>query len=159
MNKDKLFHDLSATPFVEREAFNSAILLLTMVRSEHYYITGFSRTDNYIQLAFDYESQLHSRITEQLRLELSRSPEYALLGCQIANLTPEAFDEEIAAQCIKRGSVTLSQQGVYYEIRLEKDEVLPLGAAQINALILTARDEICRMLEGCYLEYLGIGQV
>ena len=42
-------------PVSVRETFNNTILLLTMVKSEYYYIISFSRSKGQIEIGFDYE--------------------------------------------------------------------------------------------------------
>lgn len=46
----------------KRESFNNTILLLTMVKSEYYYIIGFSRVKGQIEIGFDYKSSIHNII-------------------------------------------------------------------------------------------------
>lgn len=58
------YYNTKTTSFPDRETFNNTILLLTMIKSKYYYIVGFSRPNNVIEIAFDFESDLHGLITE-----------------------------------------------------------------------------------------------
>lgn len=48
-------------PLAVRESFNNTILLLTMVKSEYYYIIGFSRAEGKIEIGIDFESELTAK--------------------------------------------------------------------------------------------------
>ena len=60
-------------PLTVRESFNNTILLLSMVKSEYYYIIGFSRSEGIIEIGFDFESKLHGKNTEIIILDFYRS--------------------------------------------------------------------------------------
>lgn len=76
-----------------RESFNNTILLLTMVKSEYYYIIGFSRTEGKIEIGFDFESDLHGKITEIAILDFYSADNSIELSCNLTNIDGENVKE------------------------------------------------------------------
>lgn len=149
------FYDVKKTPFVDRESFNSAILLLSMVKSSYYYIVGFSRPDNVIEIAFDFSSELHKQITETVRIEFSKSAEYILLRSELKSITLDIYKEDIANAMVKKGSVISSNDVVIYELQIPKHSVIPSSVTQLNSFVLLAKSEICDFVEKCFEYHLG----
>ena len=67
----KILHNIKDTPFSERETFNNAILLLSMVKSEYYYIVGFSRPNNIIRIEDIASGIIGNYVITQMSLPLA----------------------------------------------------------------------------------------
>ena len=67
----KILHNMKDIPFNDRESFNNAILLLSMVKSEYYYIVGFSRPKNQIEIGFDFDDKTYGRLSETVTMDFS----------------------------------------------------------------------------------------
>ena len=76
-------------PLAVRESFNNTILLLTMVKSEYYYIIGFSRAEGKIEIGIDFESELHGKITENIILDFYGFEDFIELSCNLTSIDKE----------------------------------------------------------------------
>jgi len=150
----ELYHNTKKTSFPDRETFNNTILLLTMVKSQYYYIVGFSRPKNMIEIAFDFESDLHRAITESITLHFAESDEYLVLRCEFKNLS-ERMGLEKGVIFKGKGEVTNCGGKVKYEYPVAKDKHIPVSVEKMNALILDAKMEIINFLEKQYSDYLS----
>ena len=96
------FYDLCNVPFVSRESFNNTILLLTLVKSNSYYITGFNRLKNIIEIAFDIESELHSSVTESVTIDFGSSCDNVLFNCELKNVIADKNAELLTEKINKK---------------------------------------------------------
>ena len=48
---NEVYYNTKTIPLAERETFNNTIILLTLVKSQYYYIVGVSRPSNIIEIA------------------------------------------------------------------------------------------------------------
>ncbi len=157
---DGLFYDTADTSFVDRESFNSAILLLTMVKSDYYYIVGFSRPDSMIEIAFDFSGSLHGAITEIVKLDFSGCREQVVISCEMSRLSWERYERKgetisrIAGQTVTQGEIICCDDRVTYALRTPKDAVIPFSTSRLNNMILTAKNEICDFTEAYFESYL-----
>lgn len=152
MHKD-FYYNTKTISFPDRETFNNTILLLTMVRSQYYYIVGFSRPNNVIEIAFDYESDLHSVITESITLHFGESEDNVILRCKIKNLKEEMCVEHGIISKGK-GIVKCCETGFNYEYYISKDKLIPVSVENMNLFILEAKEEIIDFIEKQYSKYL-----
>lgn len=135
----KILHDLKSTPFNERETFNNAILLLTMVKSEYYYIVGFSRPDNKVEIGFDFEDKLYGRISEIITMDFgSRSGEIQVS----ATLSNIVFEGKTAVPFTHKDNFKINGGYLYYERLFEKDKVIPVSMDRLSSIILTSKKDI-----------------
>jgi len=148
------FYDIRNVPFTSRESFNNTILLLTLVKSDYYYITGFDRLKNIIEIAFDFESELHSKITESVTINFDFSPEAVLFTCELKN----AFADKQSALLLKKQKKeewSMKKGKLVYELKIQKDSIFPLGVKDMNEIILGIRKDIYNFLENYYLFILS----
>ena len=148
------YYNTKTTSFPDRETFNNTILLLTMIKSKYYYIVGFSRPNNVIEIAFDFESDLHGLITETMTLNFNESEEYLVLRCKFANISDDIRGRKDFS-CEGNGDIVSDQEGLKYEYLLPKDRILPMSVEKMNAFIIEAKAEIIRFLEKQYSDYLS----
>lgn len=149
--KQDVYHNIRSIPLAERETFNNTILLLTMVKSRYYYILGFSRAENCIELAFDYDSQLHSVISQSMTVDFGSHDRWVLLRAEINHLSAGEF----YGDTVSEGTFRCDGDRVVYEFKIPKDRVLPVSVDQMNRYILKAKSEIIAFVEGCYEKRLG----
>ena len=133
MNNNE-FYNVKDVSFADRESFNNAILLLTMIKSEYYYIVGFSRPDNTIKLAFDYETAYFTNIAEVIEIHFTQSKEYIEFVSVIQNVELGYIDDEIRARC-SYGNLSLLNNKVVYTMTAKKDAIFPESIRDLNKLI------------------------
>ena len=144
---DNKFYNIKDVSFCDRESFNNAILLLTMIKSEYYYILGFSRVKGIINIAFDFESEYHKTITESISLDFNSSDEDIIIICEIQNFS----DESISINSNEyNGTFSVVNNKVYYLNTISKDDVFPLGIKELNKHILSSKNDIIGFLEEQY---------
>jgi hypothetical protein len=148
------YYNTKATSFPDRESFSNTILLLTMIKSQYYYIVGFSRLDNVIEIAFDFESDLHGLITETMTLNFDESEEYLVLRCRFTNIF-DHIGKQKNFSFEGNGYIVSDEDGLKYEYLLPKDRILPVSVEKMNAFIIESKAEIIRFLEKQYSDYLS----
>lgn len=147
------YYDVKNIPFAERETFNNTIILLTMVRSKFYYIVGFSRPDNVIKIAFDFESDLHSRLCEYVFIDFSSDSEYILFNSELKNVTPR--EVPTLEHPVSDGTFSCDGDTVKYELKVKKNSLIPESMVKMDKNIIKAKNEIVAFTEHCYTEYLA----
>ena len=148
---EREFYDMRGIPFVQRESFNNAVLLMSMVTSEHYYIVAFSRPEWRIDLAFDFESDLHSPVTQHLSIHFGSSPDEYLLEGNVENISA-GMSLDYSGQ----GQMIPSPQGVRYEYRFQKDEIIPLSIRKLHEIIIMVKKDIIEYVERQYQICLSV---
>lgn len=141
---DNKFYNIKDVSFCDRESFNNAILLLTMIKSEYYYIIGFSRVKGIINIAFDFESEYHKTITEIISLDFNSSDEEIIIRCEIQNFIGESisiYSNEY------NGAFSVVNNKVFYLNTICKDDVFPLSIKDLNNNILICKNEIIKLLK------------
>ena len=138
------FYNTKTIGFADRESFNNTIILLTMVKSEYYYIVGFSREKGYITIAFDFESDIHSVITEYLTIDFNSDEDKIILKSELKNVSP---DYEISEHT---ENIDQENDKIIFEKQISKDDVFPIGTRQMHKEILSARYDISEFLEKYY---------
>ncbi len=147
------FYRITATPFSTRETFNNTIILLTMIKSDCYYITGFSRPDHIIEIAFDFQSDLHSSITEHITIDFDSDNEYIVVNSVLKNVSAnEVYKETVL---IREGTFSYNGNDVIYEYKIKKDRVLPLNFKVMHQNIITVKNEIMSFEKECFENYLS----
>lgn len=141
---DNKFYDIKNLSFCDRETFNNAILLLTMIKSEYYYIVGFSRVKGIINIGFDFESEYHKTITESISLDFNSSDEEIIIRCEIQNFSGESISINSNEY---NGTFSVVNNKVYYLNTISKDDVFPLGIKELNKHILSSKNDIIGFLE------------
>ena len=145
--KSSSFYDLTAVSFSDRETFNNAILLLSMVKSEAYYIIGFSRPDKTIEIGVDYQDLLNTTITQAFTMDLNNP-------CRI--YFKSVFKDVDVERCEKLINNSDSNFYIYendfvYESFIERDEVIPISIENVDIAIKKVKKDIISFIE----EYLG----
>lgn len=136
---NKVLHDIKDVPFNERETFNNAILLLSMVKSEYYYIVGFSRPENKIEIGFDIEDKVFGLFSETFIMDFSSISNCIKINCQLNNVLLEGKNV-IPFQ--HQGFFTINNGYVHYERTFEKDCVIPVSIEKLNSIILLVKKDI-----------------
>lgn len=149
--RSNTFYDTKMVPVVERESFNNTILLLTMVKSQYYYIIGFSRPNRTIKVGFDYDSKLHSIISETIDIDFGSSMEEIKICAVLENIVADNCKLETELQTGK-GKFYKTKENIVYECNIPKDKVLPAGIADMNNHILSVKEEIGTFLEEYYIQ-------
>lgn len=142
----KILHNIKDTPFSERETFNNAILLLSMVKSEYYYIVGFSRPDNKIEVGFDFEDKLYGKISESIEVDFSSDPKGIRISAKLTNV----FLERKTELPVEYNNFSLICGCVFYENTFEKDDVIPASMEKLNFIILKTKREIGDFISNVY---------
>ena len=135
------FHSVSEVSYVDRESFNNAILLLTMVKSDYYYIVGFSRPNQCITIAFDFETRCFPKITEYLSLKFSNAREYIFIESSISNVVL-ADKDSLFFDAIDSEKFAIADNKVTYKNFCKKDTVFPMSINQINVFIKESIEDI-----------------
>lgn len=135
-------------PLAVRESFNNTILLLTMVKSEYYYIIGFSRVKGIIEIGFDFESELYGKITETAILDFYGDDNYIELSCSLRNIDGENIETIMKGKINKAFSV--ESGSVVFRAKMPSDSLIPTSIKMMNEYILQAKSEIFVFLEDYY---------
>ncbi len=148
-----MFYDIKSTPISSRESFNNTILLLTLVKSEHYYIVGFSRPRNTIEIAFDFDSDLHDTVTESMTVDFDSDKDNIVIMCTLQNIDVSSDKSPVLPDV--SGSFTVQDDCVVYEYRFKKDKIIPASINSINSHLMFAKAEIIKYLENHYMTKLS----
>lgn len=135
----KVLHNLKETPFAERETFNNAILLLSMVKSEFYYIVGFSRPDNVIEIGFDFEDEIYGAFSETVTLDFSSNSDGIKASAQLNNIV---FENDVDIPELNVDNFSINDGCVFYERFFKKDDVIPVSMDKLNAIILAIKSDV-----------------
>jgi len=135
------FHSVSEVSYIDRESFNNAILLLTMVKSDYYYIVGFSRPNQCITIAFDFETSCFPKITEFLSLSFSKAREFIFIESSISNIVL-ADKDSLFFDTIDSEKFAIADNKITYKNFCKKDTVFPMSINQINVFIKESIREI-----------------
>lgn len=131
-----------------RESFNNTILLLTMVKSEYYYIIGFSRVKGIIEIGFDFQNELHEKITETAILDFHGADNYIGLSCTLKNIDGVSIETLMNRKTNKAFSV--ENGSVVFRTKMPLDSLIPTSIKKMNEYILQAKSEILIFLEDYY---------
>lgn len=150
---NEFYYNTKTIPLAERETFNNTILLLTMVKSQYYYIVGFSRPDNIIEIAFDFDSDLHGFISESVTVDFGSDGAFVLMQCNLRNVAAS----DVGTQLPFSGDGLFTQNGndIVYRYKVRKDKLIPTSMEQMNQYILLVKNEIVAFLEAYYAKYLS----
>lgn len=135
--QDNVFIDTKAVTFSDRESFNNTIMLLTMVKSEYYYIIGFSRPRGIITVGFDFETNTEGNITRELTIDFLSSASEIILHCEVLELPENMTISKYMQNSDKRLSV--KEQKFCYDDRIPKDNLFPLTVKEMNDTLMEAR--------------------
>lgn len=138
MNK-KFLYNMADTPFNERETFNNAILLLSMVKSEYYYIVGFSRPDNKIEIGFDFEDIAYGQISETVIMDFSSNSSDIKVTAQLTNMF---FEGMSVIPFAHKDNFRIDNGYIVYERLFEKDDIIPVSMDKLNLIILSTKKDI-----------------
>lgn len=139
-------------PVSVKETFNNTILLLTMIKSEYYYIISFSRSKGQIEIGFDFESELHNRITETIVADFYCDDNSVLLSCSLSNI--DLSDSVTVKTIDNRFAVAGSR--IFYETKIPCDGVVPISIKTLNEYIMKTRSDIISFLEAYYQRCISI---
>lgn len=147
------FYDTKKIPVPERESFNNTILLLTLIKSQYYYIIGFSRPEHIIKIGFDYESEAYGTLSETLEIDFCNSAENVTMRAVLNNVNADCWPV-IKDYFEGKGRVYKRGEKIIYEHNLLKDKVLPIGIDDMNTYIMDAKKDIGDFLEMYYVQYI-----
>lgn len=139
-------------PVSVKESFNNTILLLTMIKSEYYYIISFSRAKGQIEIGFDYESELHGKITETVVADFYCNESSVILSCSLKNI---ALSDFVSVKSIDN-RFTVADSNVIYKSEIPRDGVVPISIKALNEYIMKTRSEIISFLEDYYHRCISI---
>ncbi|MGN1418324.1 MAG: hypothetical protein ACI4W6_03260 [Acutalibacteraceae bacterium] len=145
--KSSSFYDLNEVSYSDRETFNNTIVLLSMVKSEAYYIIGFSRLDKIIEIGFDFESSFHSIITEEIHIDLNHS-DCIHFRCVLRNLNYSKKIKKLLDSA--SDSFFAVDNDIVYERSFARDRIVPISIDDIDLLIKRVKNEIIEFIELCY---------
>lgn len=137
----------------KRESFNNTILLLTMVKSEYYYIIGFSRVKGQIEIGFDYKSSIHSTITESVVVDFYSDDENVVLSGELKNVNLDDFTDSNKLD----ENFCFENNALKYRLISQRDELIPVSIGKMNGIIMRAKSEIFDFLEKYYKTYVCKG--
>lgn len=143
----KVLYNLRETPFAERETFNNAILLLSMVKSEFYYIVGFSRPDNIIEIGFDFEDDVYGTFSETVTLDFSSNSDGIKASAQLKNIL---FENGVDIPELNVDNFSIDEGYVFYKRFFEKDDVIPVSMDKLNAIILAIKSDVEKHEKKCF---------
>lgn len=143
----KVLHNLKETPFAERETFNNAILLLSMVKSKFYYIVGFSRPDNVIEIGFDFEDEIYGTFSETVTLDFSSNSDGIKASAQLNNIV---FENDVDIPELNVDNFSIEDGYAFYERFFEKDDVIPVSMDKLNAIILAIKSDVKKYEKKCF---------
>ena len=149
---DNRFYNIKNVSFRDRESFNNAILLLTMIKSDYYYIVGFSRVKGVITVGFDFESEYHGVITEFITVDFNSSDRNVEIRGELQNISKSDIVNSLNKNSDK---FCFENNKIIYLSRIEKDASLPLGMKEINDSVLSSKNEIIEYLEEQYKRYFN----
>ena len=147
MNCDK-FYNTTSTALNIRESFNNTILLMIMVKSEYYYIIGFSRPNNTITIGFDYDSPLHKTITEFITIDFNQSNKEVIFTCKLDNI--DRMCNKLQEVIKSHSGFEYVQDSVLYKETVEIDKLIPISIETMDEYIVAIKNKICSFLEGYY---------
>lgn len=142
--QENVFIDTKSISFSDRESFNNTILLLTMVKSEYYYIIGFSRTAGKITVGFDFETKTEGKITRELTIDFKSSETEIIIHSDVIELSEERISSYYANNLEKRFST--KGHTLCYDDRIPKDDLFPSTVKEMNAALMEARKIMGKML-------------
>lgn len=148
--KNDVYYNTKTIPLAERETFNNTILLLTMVKSQYYYIVGFSRPDSKIEIAFDFETELHDRITETIIIDFAYDEESVLFHSTLCNVDGDTDRDMKLGFDSLEGNFTVLDSCIEYNLKVKKDYIIPTSMEQMNKHILCAKNDIITFVEEYY---------
>lgn len=147
MNSDK-FYNTQSTALNIRESFNNTILLMTMIKSEYYYIIGFSRPNNTITIGFDYDFPWCKNVTEYLTVDFNQSDKEAVFTCKLNNVDGKfgKLQEVIASHT----GFECFQESVIYKKTVEIDKLIPISIETMDEHIVEIKSRIFDFLADYY---------
>lgn len=141
---NKFLYNLKDIPYSERETFNNAILLLSMVKSEYYYIVGFSRPDNIIEVGYDFDDKYYGRINETIAMDFSGNTNEIEITTQLTNVF---FEGEDIISFDHDGYFTIEKGVINYKRLFEKDDVVPVSMEKLNVIILSVKNDLHQFIK------------
>lgn len=126
-------------PFNDRESFNNAILLLSMVKSEYYYIVGFSRPKNQIEIGFDFDDKTYGRLSETVTMDFSGNLNSIVLSTKLCNTF---FEGKSIIPFNHKDNFEIDNGFIYFKKLYEKDAVIPISMDKLNTIILSIKADI-----------------
>lgn len=145
--KNAEFYNIDKEPFPRRESFNNAILLLTMIKSEYYYIISFSREKGVINVGFDIENDTYEALVEIISLDFNSSDKEVIIKSKIQNFC----SENIAINFNEyNGRFSVVNNEVNYLNKIPKDDLFPLGMKELNKNILLCKNDIINFVQQQY---------
>lgn len=138
------FYDLSGVSVAQRESFNNTILLLSMVKSENYYIIGFSRPRQQIEVGFDLDEGYNEPLTQKLLLDFA-APQEGLSVSGVLAALPSAYCKR---ETITASTAFAAEGGqIVYHRHYPMDLLLPHTVSKMNRVLLATKAEISDFLQ------------
>ncbi len=133
-------------PVSVKETFDNTILLLTMIKSEYYYIISFSRAKGQIEIGFDFDSELHNKITETIMADFYSNENCVTLSCVLKNI--DLSDLGLISSL--GNNLKITDSSVIYKSEIPRDNIIPISIKSLNSYIMKARCDIISFLETYY---------
>lgn len=124
-----------------------------MVKSEYYYIIGFSRVKGEIEIGFDYKSSIHNTITESVIVDFYSDDENVVLSGELKNINLDDFTD--SSQLAE--NFYFENNALKYRQISQRDELIPVSIEKMNGIIMRAKSEIFDFLEKYYKTYICKG--
>jgi hypothetical protein len=121
-----------------------------MVKSEYYYIVGFSRPENIIEIGFDFDDKYYGRINENIAIDFSGNTNEIVITTQLTNVF---FEGEYNISFEHDECFTIEKGFIKYKRLFEKDEVIPVSMEKLNFIILSVKNDLYKFI-GKSIEYL-----
>lgn len=137
------FYNVNSIPFSDRESFNNAILLLTMIKSEYYYIISFSRAKGIINIGFDFKNQYFGLLSETISIDFNSSDEEVIIKSEINNFNGEKLLLNTEKYI---GEFSVINNKATYMYKIKKDKVFPLSKKEINQNILNCKNDMLEFI-------------
>lgn len=137
------FYNVNGIPFFDRESFNNAVLLLTMIKSEYYYIISFSREKGIINIGFDFKDKYYGSFSETMSIDFNSSDEEVIIKAEINNFSGEKLFLNTENYI---GEFSVINNKANYIYKIKKDKVFPLSKKEINQNILNCKNDILEFI-------------
>ena len=140
-------YDMSSMSVTQREAFNNTIMLLSMVKSENYYIIGFSRPKQQIEIGYDLPSNNGLTVTQSLVVDFSDWDCGLTVSGTVAGLPAADFQENGPANT---SAISCDGKNVFYQRTYPTDSLLPHSVSKMDRVLQASKNEILHFLSTQY---------
>ena len=137
--ENDIYYNTKNTSFADKGAFNNAILLLSLVKAEYYYITGFSRPNNQIEIGFDLDAAVYGKASQCYTVDFTSDVNHIRVFARLQNIV---FENETQIPIPHSQYFILRDGAVDYERCFPKDTVIPMDMKKLNTVFLSVKKEL-----------------